>query len=93
MANPVRYTCLRELAPCIEAALAANGYVVAESVRREEDGTVLVVFCSGTAQVLLATCPANAEADIEVWGDAQAAAVQLLEALPFDLIRHACVGG
>jgi hypothetical protein len=91
MANLARYTCHRDLVPCIEAALAANGYVVTETVQRENDGTVLVVLCSGTAQVLLATCPDNDAADIEVWGDAQAAAVQLLEGLPFDLLRHACI--
>jgi len=92
MADLVRYTCPRERIPCVEAALASNEYVVVESVRREEDGTVLVVLCNGTAQVLLAACPENAIADIEVWGDAQAAAVQLLESLPFALTRHACAG-
>jgi hypothetical protein len=38
MADLVRYSCPRELVPCIEAALAANGYIVAESSLREDSG-------------------------------------------------------
>ena len=91
MADLIRYTCPRDLGPCIEAALAANGYMVTESSLRRADDVLIVMRC-GAAQVLLASGPGSDVADIEVWGAAAGATVQLLESLPFDLMRHACSG-
>jgi hypothetical protein len=45
VADLVRYTCPCELLPCIEAALAANGYVEAESSLRENDNNLVVMRC------------------------------------------------
>jgi hypothetical protein len=89
MADLVRYTCPCELLPCIEAALAANGYVDAESSLRENDNNLVVMRC-GAVQVLLASSPGSDVADIEVWGAAACAAVQFLETLPFALTRCTC---
>lgn len=91
MADLARYTCPRDLVPCIEAALAANGYVIAESSTRGDDNVLVVMRC-GAVQVLLASCPGSDLAEIEVWGAAACAAVQLLESLPCALTRHACSG-
>jgi hypothetical protein len=88
MAQPIRYLCPQDLLPCIEAALAANGYeVVAASPPGNDDGVLVVMHC-GTAQVLLAPRCGSAVADIEVWGVAQAATVQLLESLPLNLAKQ-----
>jgi len=89
MTHPVRYTCPRELVPCIEAALAANGYAVEAATRLGAGHDILEVMQCGAAQVLLATYPGESAADIEVWGDAQTIAVHLLESLPYTLARQA----
>jgi hypothetical protein len=88
MAQSIRYTCRHELLPCIEAALAANGYEVMAALRPGDDDGVLVVMRCGTAQVLLAPSAGSAMADVEVWGVAQAATVQLLESLPVNLAKQ-----
>jgi hypothetical protein len=88
MAQPIRYTCPYDLLPCIEAALAANGYEVVAASRPGNDDGVLVVMRCGMAQVLLAPCCGSAMADIEVWGVAQAATVQFLESLPLNLAKQ-----
>ena len=87
MACPIRYTCPRELFPCSEAALAANAYEVVAKVVQDDGDTVSLVMCCGAAEVLLSTDSESEQTEIEVWGPAQAMAVQLLTALPFDLVH------
>ncbi len=87
MGYPIQYTCPRELLPCIEAALAANGYVVVAKTPLDGGDNISLVMRCGAVQVLLAAHPGRHQAAIEVCGPAQARAVQLLESLPFNLVR------
>jgi hypothetical protein len=87
VAYPIRYTCPGELLPCVEAALAANGYIVTETSPGNSDN-VLMIMCCGAVEVLLASCRKSTQAHIEVWGTAQDMAVQLLESLPLELERE-----
>jgi len=84
----VRYTCQPELLPFVEAALAANGYTVATPFQRSRNGATTMVMTSGLVTLLLAHTPDQTVADIEVWGDALAVAVELLESLPFTLNKQ-----
>jgi len=88
MASFIRYTCRPELLPNIEAALAANGYTIASPFQRSFGGATTLVMTCGLATLLLAYTPTHSFAEIEVWGVALAAAVQLLESLPLPLDRQ-----
>jgi hypothetical protein len=88
MASFIRYTCHPELLPNIEAALAANGYTIASPFQQSLTGATTLVMTCGLATLLLAYTPTHTLAEIEVWGVALAAAVQLLEALPLPLHRE-----
>ncbi|MFL6547004.1 MAG: hypothetical protein ACJ8LM_17710 [Candidatus Udaeobacter sp.] len=87
MVHPIRYTCPRELFPHIEAALAANAYEVVAKAVLDDGDNVSLVMRSGAAEVLLVTSSERERAEIEVWGPAQAMAVQLLKSLPYDLVH------
>ena len=84
----IRYTCQPELLPIVEAALAANGYTVASPFQRSLGGETTLVMTSGLVTLLLDSTPSSTLAEIEVWGDALPAAVQLLESLPLVLSRQ-----
>jgi hypothetical protein len=88
MAPFIRYTCRPELLPNIEAALAANGYTIASPFQRSFGGATTLVMTCGLATLLLAYTPTHTLAEIEVWGVALAATVQLLESLPLPLDRQ-----
>ena len=90
MARMVRYTCQQEILPCIEAALAANGYAITDMPTLTNDELPPVVLECGATQVLLASCPEGIGA-VEVWGDAQAVTIELLRSLPYELERDGCV--
>ena len=88
MASFILYTCQPELLPIIEAALAANGYTIASPFQRSLSGGSTLVMTSGLATLLLAYTPDHTLAEIEVWGDALAVAMELLESLPFVLTKQ-----
>ena len=87
MPNMAHYICASELLPMVEAALAANGYVVEAPLEKQIGGDTLVVMTRGAAIVLLSQSMQRQQADIEIWGDAQAAVTTLLESLPIPLRR------
>ena len=84
----IQYTCQPELLPSIEAALAANGYTIASPFQRSLNGATTLAMTSGLVTLLLAHTPDHTLAYIEVWGEALAAAVELLESLPFTLNKQ-----
>jgi hypothetical protein len=88
MTNMAHYVCAGELLPVVEAALAANGYVVEAPYQKQGGDGALLIMSRGAAIVLLSQAGQYGQGDIEVWGDAQAAATTLLESLPIKLERQ-----
>jgi hypothetical protein len=84
----VRYTCMRVMLPTVEAALAAQGYIVERPLKQELNGDRMIVMTHRSAVVLLSECAQSEVADIEVFGAAQAAATELLEQLPISLAKQ-----
>jgi hypothetical protein len=72
----------------IEAALAANGYAIESPLQRQANGATFLVLTQGAVVVLLIQAVQDELAEIEVWGEAQAAAATLLESLPIRLHRQ-----
>src|SRR3712207_3644720 len=87
MPNCIRYTCQYELQPVLEAALAANGYHIDIPMQQSNGGTTMMVMTCGAASVLFTHPPKSQAVTIEIWGTAQAAAVQLLESLPINVAK------
>jgi 6-phosphofructokinase 2 len=83
-----RYTCVAALAPSIEAALAANAYVREPPPQRQLGELSTILMTSGATAVLLTQRTESATATIEVWGEGQRGAEQLLESLPLTLARQ-----
>jgi hypothetical protein len=83
----MRYYCLPELLPMIEAALVANGYTIDIPLQRQIGGGSTMVMVRGAASILLVYDTVQARGEIEIWGIAQQAAAQLLESLPLPLSR------
>ena len=88
MSDYIRYVCAADLLPIVEATLALNGYRVDIPRQRSVGGTSALVMSSGLTSILLAADPASEIALIEVWGVPRAAAAQLLESLPIDLVKQ-----
>ena len=88
MANYIRYACASDLLPVVETALALNGYRVDIPRRRYSAGASALVMSQGLTSILLAADSASELGLIEVWGVPQAAAAQLLESLPIDLVKQ-----
>ena len=78
----LRYHCLPDMLPIIEATLAANGYSVEVPLQRGSGGAHRMVMSSGAASVLLARHPNSETLEIEIWGAGQPHVVHLLETLP-----------
>lgn len=77
-----RYTCLRELLPVIESALAAKGYV-AEAAHRYAVGSKRVtVMTRGAAVIALHEDLGRDMADITVYNNPEAGGIAVLEELP-----------
>ena len=49
-----------------------------------------MVMTSGVTSVLLTEAPEHGDAEIEVWGPAHSATVQVLEAAPIELDKQPC---
>jgi hypothetical protein len=80
-----RYACRSELAPVLEAALAAHGYIVEIPYQENSRGDRVLVMTEGSASVLLAQAATTNQCEIDIWGDAQHRAAVLLESLPLNL--------
>jgi len=87
MVPVIRYECLSELLPVVEAALAAHGYTVTEPLQKSVGGGHALVMGAGSASILLAHATDHERAEIEVWGTARDAAARFLESLPVRLHR------
>ena len=85
-----RYICKPELLPTVEAVLAAHGHTIAIPPHHAPNGASAMVMTSGVTSVLLTQTPEHGHAEIEVWGPAQAATVQVLEAAPIELYKQPC---
>jgi hypothetical protein len=85
MSTMTQYTCRREILPMVEAALAANGYMIDVPLQKQTDGSTLLVMAQGAAVVLLIESAQQESAEIEVWGEARSAVIGLLESLPIPL--------
>jgi hypothetical protein len=88
MFDCLRYACAAELLPVVEASLTLNGYRVELPRHRSIGGASALVMSQGLTSILLADDPTSNIGLIEVWGVPQAAAAQLLESLPIDLIKQ-----
>jgi hypothetical protein len=80
-----RYTCPSELAPVLEAALAANGYTIEIPYQKNSKGDGAVVMTQGSAFVLLSQEATRNQCEIDIWGEAQHTTAVLLESLPLDI--------
>jgi len=85
-----RYSCKSELLPTVEALLAAHGHTIVVSSRQASDGASALVMTCGETFVLLSETDGPDRAEIEVWGPAQTATVQLLDAAPIELEKQPC---
>ena len=80
-----RYSCPSELAPVLEAALAANGYTIEIPYQENSKGDGAMVMMQGSAFVLLSQEATRNQCDIDIWGAAQHTAAVLLESLPLHI--------
>lgn len=83
----IRYTCRADLLPMLEGALAAHGYRIELPLQKSLGGaTAMVMACGGTF-ILFTHTPTSDVIEIEVWGAAPTAAMNLLESLPLGLTQ------
>jgi 6-phosphofructokinase 2 len=82
------YTCAAALVPMIEEALAANTYVRELALQHQPGWPTMILMTYGATAVLLTQRAESATATIEVWGEGQRSAEQLLESLPLPLARQ-----
>jgi hypothetical protein len=80
-----RYICPSELAPALEAALAANGYVTEIPYHENHQGDAILIMKQGAASVSLTQAATSQQCEVAIWGEAQHAAIVLLESLPLDI--------
>jgi hypothetical protein len=88
MVRSIRYTCVSDMVPIIEAALALSGYHVELPCQRSIGGASAQIMSRGATSILLGVDPPSKIALIEIWGVQQEAAARLLESLPIDLIKQ-----
>lgn len=77
-----RYTCLRELVPVIESALAAEGYVVEAPLQKDVSGTHTTVMTRGNAVISLHEDTTHEMADIHVNADGESGGLTVFEQIP-----------
>jgi hypothetical protein len=88
----IRYECLSDLLPVVEAALAAQGYIVTAPLQKSVGGGHALVMGAGSASVLLAHPSEDDWGEIEIWGTARDATASFLESLPMQLHRRHLFG-
>lgn len=77
-----RYTCPSDLLPMIEAALAAEGYVIEEPLQRAVGGSRIVVMSCDADVISLHEDIAHNTADITVYSSGKARGPTALAQLP-----------
>jgi hypothetical protein len=88
MPHFTHYTCKPELLPTVEAVLAAHGHTIAVPPQHSPNGASAMLMTCGATSVLLVQSSTPDRAEIEVWGPAQTATVQVLEAAPIELEKQ-----
>jgi len=91
MTRICRYTCPSELAPVLEAALAAEGYITEMPYQKSDKGDGTLLMRQGTASVLLLQKASGDQCEIDVWGVGQHTATTFLESLGMDLKKLSTV--
>jgi hypothetical protein len=74
-----RYICPRELLPVIESALAVEGYAAAIPPQHFDGGICVTVMSRGAAVVALHEDSSHDIVQINVYGDAQAGELAVLD--------------
>ena len=81
----LHYTCGRDRLAEIEMVLVSNGYTVAIPPQKSLSGATAMVMADGANWILLG-CPAqSAQLVVEIWGDTETTAAQLLESMRVEL--------
>ena len=87
MTTAIHYSCRADLLPSLEAALAAQGYHIKIPFQKSLGGATAMAMACGDTCILFTYTPSNEVVELEVWGEAQTIAMQLLESLPLELTR------
>jgi hypothetical protein len=87
MPNVIQYTCRHELWPVLVAVLASSGYHIDIPIQRSGSGASAMVIRDGAVSLLFTQLPASDMVEIEVWGAARDAVIQLFESLPLPLTK------
>ena len=91
MTRICRYICRSEMAPVLEAALAADGYTTEMPYQKSDNGDVTLLMRQGAASVLLLQKASSDQCEIDVWGVGQHTATTFLDALGMDLEKLSTV--
>ena len=81
MSDTIRYGREGDLFSLIEMALKANGYTVEIPLQSSANGTMATIMTCGRASVLIGQRADRDGVELEVWGLAASAAVDILESL------------
>jgi len=81
MSNTAHYAHKGDLFSLIETALGANGYTVEIPLQSSTNGTIATIMTCGRASVLIGQRADRDRIELEVWGLAASAAVDILESL------------
>ncbi|MEI8165548.1 MAG: hypothetical protein WCG26_04180 [Chloroflexales bacterium] len=82
------YTCLLELLPVVESALAARGFVNHQAPQREATGGFLTVMTHGDTTILLREDLKRDMGNIEVYSETAPSLTDLQELFPPILSNH-----
>jgi hypothetical protein len=81
MSDATRYAHKGGLFSLIETALGANGYAIEIPLQSSANGTIAMIMTCGQASVLIGQRADKDGVELEVWGLAANAAVDILESL------------
>ncbi len=81
MSEAAAYARENDLFSLIEAELATHGYIVQLPLQRSANGTIALMLACGPASVLIGQRADSDRVEIEVWGLAASAALDILESL------------
>jgi hypothetical protein len=89
MSDATRYAHKGDLFSRIETALGANGYTIEIPLQNSANGTIAMIMTCGRASVLIGQRADKDGIELEVWGLAANAAVDILESLQTPFARLA----
>ena len=88
MSDTTCYAREGDLFSLIEMALASKGYTVEIPLQRSANGTIATIMNCGRACVLIGQRAGSDRVELEVWGLAPSAAIDILESLQTPSKRH-----